>query len=227
MPTRRTAVEVQDRFGLLLVLLVAAFVMLGFAAHTWARVLAGVLEVLALAVGFLATGVREDRRSLTVFGFVGIVGIVLAAMSGDVATGLGAIAGAVLLLALLVRVLHSVLRHRRVTIQTLFAAVCAYFLIGLFFSSTYLAMNAFSSEPIFGDEVAPSVYSYFSFVTMTTVGYGDYTVKTDLARRVVVIEAVFGQLFLATALARLVSLYKSTPAADEADPPPTERASSS
>jgi hypothetical protein len=52
------------------------------------------------------------------------------------------------------------------------------------------------------------VYSYFSFTSLTTVGFGDYTAKTDLGRRVVVIEAVIGQVFIATTLARLVSLYK-------------------
>lgn len=211
MKARRREIEVRDRFGLLLLLLVGSFVMLGFAANTWAGVLAGVLEVVALGVGFLATGAHHDHRLFGIFAFVGIVAIVLAAMSGDTANGVGAMAAAVVVMALLVRVLQSVLRHRRVTIQTLYGAVCTYFLIGLFFSSVYGAMDVFSSEPIFGEEVAPSTYSYFSFVSLTTVGFGDYTVKTDLARRVVVIQAVIGQVFLATALARLVSLYKSAP----------------
>lgn len=212
MKARRREIEIRDRFGLLLLLLVGAFVMLGFAANTWAEVLAGVLQVVALGVGFLATGAHHDHRLFGVFAFVGVVAIVLAAMSGDTAKGVGSVAAAVVVAALLVRVLQSVLRHRRVTIQTLYGAVCTYFLIGLFFSSAYAAMDAFSSEPIFGEAVTPSTYSYFSFVSLTTVGYGDYTVKTDLARRVVVIEAVLGQVFLATALARLVSLYKSAPA---------------
>jgi hypothetical protein len=93
--------------------------------------------------------------------------------------------------------------------QTLYGAMCAYFLIGLIFGSLYGAMNDFSTDSIFGVPVEWSVYSYFSFTTLTTVGYGDYTLQTDLARRIAMIEAVGGQLFIATTLARLVSLYRS------------------
>jgi hypothetical protein len=87
--------------------------------------------------------------------------------------------------------------------------VCAYFLIGLMFSSVFGALNDFSTTPVFGEPVDRSVYSYFSFTTLTTLGYGDFTLVTDLARRLAMIEAVIGQVFIATTLARLVSLYKS------------------
>jgi hypothetical protein len=93
------------------------------------------------------------------------------------------------LIAILVAVLDRVLRHREVTIQTLYGAMSAYFLLGLIFAAVYGGMDAASSTPIFGD----------------------YTVKTNLGRRIVAIEAIMGQLFLATTLARLVSMYRSTP----------------
>jgi hypothetical protein len=77
---------------------------------------------------------------------------------------------------------------------------------------------------VFGDTVDESVFSYFSFTTLTTVGFGDYTAMTDLARRIAVIEAVLGQVFIATTLARLVSLYKSGGTApDQADLPDSNR----
>ena len=117
-------------------------------------------------------------------------------------------------------VLERVLRHRAVSIQTLYGAVCAYFLIGLIFSSVYAVLDAFGRDPVFGEAVSNSVYSYFSFTTLTTVGFGDYTAQTSLARRLVVIEAVMGQVFIATTLARLVSLYKSAPRPSGRSAPP-------
>ena len=48
---------------------------------------------------------------------------------------------------------------------------------------------------------------YFSFITLTTVGFGDITPISELAKRLVVIEAFVGQVFLITLVARLVSLW--------------------
>jgi hypothetical protein len=206
----RTA-AVQDRFGLLLVLLVGSFVALGSAESTWARLVAELLQVAALIVAFLSTGLLRNHRWLGLFAGVGVIAIVLTGATDDVTAGIGAIASAVVLTALLVAVLDRVLRHRRVSIQTLYGAVCAYFLIGLIFSSVYAVLDAFGRAPVFGETVSNSVYSYFSFTTLTTVGFGDYTAQTSLARRLVAIEAVTGQVFIATTLARLVSLYKSNP----------------
>jgi len=206
---RRREEHVRDRFGLLLLLLASSFVALGFTA-TWMKVLASALQLAALVVAFAATGLRRDRVVLGTAAVAGLVAVGLAAVTGPpgVAQGVAALASCVVLVAILVGVLDRVLRHRRVTSQTLFGAVCAYFLIGLTFSSVYLALDAFGSSPIFGERVATSVYSYFSFTTLTTVGFGDYTAVTDLGRRVVAIEAIAGEIFLATTLARLVSLFR-------------------
>jgi Ion channel len=193
----------------LLLLLVGSFVALGFADERWMRAVAVLLQIAALAVGFLATTLGQDHRWLGLFALVGTAAIVLVAMSGDTASGIGEIAGVVVLAALLVAVLDRVLHHEQVSVQTLFGAVCAYFLIGLMFSAVYGALNDFGNTPVFGEPVDRSVFSYFSFTTLTTVGFGDFTAATDIARRIAMIEAVLGQVFIATTLARLVSMYKS------------------
>ena len=171
--------------------------------------LAAALQVAALAVGFLATRLHKDHRWLGLLTIVAVASIVLLAVGGDTASGISEVASAVILGGLLVAVLDRVLRHEHVTIQTLFGAVCAYFLIGLMFSAVYGALNDFGDTPVFGQPVERSVFSYFSFTTLTTVGYGDFTSVTDIGRRIAMIEGVLGQVFMATTLARLVSLYKS------------------
>jgi Ion channel len=201
--------QAQDRFGMLLLLLVGSFVALGFSGERWVRVLALGLQLAALVVGFLATGLRRDHKWLGGFALVGVIATVLVAFEGETVNGIGEIAGVLVLGALLVALLDRVLRHEYVTIQTLFGAVCAYFLIGLMFSGVYGALNDLGDTPMFGEAVDQSVFSYFSFTTLTTVGFGDYTATTDIGRRIAVLEAVLGQVFLATTVARLVSLYKS------------------
>src|SRR5512144_1507041 len=105
--------HVRDRFGLLLFLLAGSFVALGFTG-TWMRLLAGLLQLAALVVAFGATGLRRDHLVLG--------GVALAGVSGPpgAAQGVGSLAACVVLVTILLGVLERVLRHRRVTSQTLF-----------------------------------------------------------------------------------------------------------
>ena len=105
---------------------------------------------------------------------------------------------------------RRILTSRRVTLRLLVAAICVYLMIGLLFTFVYLGVNGV--HPNFfaqGAQKDPSVYLYFSFITMTTVGFGDFTPGAAVPRVLVVLEAMLGQVFLVTAVARLVSLYSS------------------
>ena len=81
----------------------------------------------------------------------------------------------------------------------------------LFIGIAYIAHRV-GAEPFLA-QPPPTVhqasdYVYLSFVTLTTVGFGDITPLSNLARSVVVLEALIGQIFLVTLVARLVSLYR-------------------
>jgi hypothetical protein len=105
---------------------------------------------------------------------------------------------------------RRIVTSRRVTLRLLVAAICVYLMIGLLFTFVYLGVNGV--HPSFfaqGPQKDPSIYLYFSFITMTTVGFGDFTPGSSLPRVLVVFEAMLGQVFLVTAVARLVSLYSS------------------
>ena len=115
---------------------------------------------------------------------------------------------------------RRILMSRRVTVRLLAAAICVYLMIGLLFTFVYLGVNGV--HPNFfaqGQQKDPSIYLYFSYITMTTVGYGDFTPGAAVPRVLVVLEAMLGQVFLVTAVARLVSLYS----AEEPDPGSIER----
>ncbi len=121
--------------------------------------------------------------------------------------------GALLLATVGLTILGRILRHRHVSIETMFGAVDVYILIGLFFSSLFIGIDLTSTSHHLGSfftQPGPhdsSDYVYFSFITLTTVGFGDLTPLTNMARSVTVLEALIGQIFLVTLVARLVTLF--------------------
>jgi voltage-gated potassium channel len=102
-----------------------------------------------------------------------------------------------------------VLHHRRVSFETVLGALCAYVLIGLLFAFVYLAVNELRSEPFFA-QPGPHTqgeFLYFSFVALTTLGFGDLSPSVGLPQALTVVEALIGSIFLVTLVARLVTLW--------------------
>lgn len=115
-------------------------------------------------------------------------------------------------------VISQVIAHPRITSQTLLGAVCGYLLIGVIFTFAFAVLTHFdpgaiqvNGKPI-GHEMQTAIEShvaeliYFSFITLSTVGYGDIVPVCPFARSLVVLEALSGQIYLAAFVARLVGL---------------------
>jgi hypothetical protein len=108
----------------------------------------------------------------------------------------------------LVLILRHAMSRRRVTVDVVFGALTAYVLIGILFAFLYTAI-ARADPRLFTppqDPEAGAGLFYFSFVTLTTVGYGDIAPAADWVRSVAVLEGLTGQAFLVALVARLVSL---------------------
>ena len=84
--------------------------------------------------------------------------------------------------------------------------LCFYLLVGLFFAYLYTAIQNLGGAPFFanGDAATSSRTVYFSFTTITTVGYGDFTARTNLGHTLAVTEALLGQIYLVTVVAAIV-----------------------
>ena len=117
------------------------------------------------------------------------------------------------------RILKDVGAGSRITSERVFGAVCAYLLIGFLFADLYgfvtlIDENAFSvSEGIEatlvegGGSGHGDILTYFSFVTMTTLGYGDISPVSPAARTLAWMQALVGQLYLAITIAGLVGIH--------------------
>jgi len=114
-----------------------------------------------------------------------------------------------------VTILGYVLRGTRITMDKIFAAICVYMLIGYAWTFAYALVDELQpkafialSPPQPNDYVARILeMRYFSFVTLTTVGYGDIVPHAATARTLAILEAVTGQIYLTVLIARLVGLH--------------------
>jgi hypothetical protein len=112
-----------------------------------------------------------------------------------------------LTVATIATVALGVVDQGEANVQAVTGAVCVYLLIGMLFVFLYGVLAALGSGDFFaqGTDGTRSLRLYFSFVTLATVGYGDYTAAGELARTLAVVEALVGQLYLVTVIAVLVS----------------------
>ena len=114
-----------------------------------------------------------------------------------------------------VSILAYVLHSGRVTSDKIFAAISVYLLLGFAWTYAYALLDdmqpgsfADSTETGRTDYVAHVMQlRYFSFVTLTTLGYGDVLPRSSAARTMATLEAVMGQIYLAVLVARLVGLH--------------------
>ena len=115
-----------------------------------------------------------------------------------------------------VLIFSRVLKDKKVTSDTLYGAICVYILIGVTWSFFYVLVvtnshDAFLINPANNQDNILNWHdlSYYSFVTLTTLGYGDITPVSPMARSLAYIEAIVGQVYLTIIIARLVGLYIS------------------
>lgn len=105
-----------------------------------------------------------------------------------------------------VAILKSIIAHRQISWATVVGAISIYVSIGLFFACFHQVVFEFNDAAYVTTNglLQPATFQYFSFITLTTVGFGDVVAVTDLARTMVAIEAVIGQIFLVTVVALVV-----------------------
>ena len=112
-----------------------------------------------------------------------------------------------------INILRIIVKSEKVTRETIFAAIVAYLLIALMWAFLYMILErvspgsfSFADKGLWGETMQ---YEYLSFVTITTLGYGDITPLTDQSSALVMMEAVIGQIYLVVLVAWLVGMHVS------------------
>jgi hypothetical protein len=207
------AAAVEPRPGRYLLLLVLLVVVVGLALALADRpegiVVAVAVQAVTVGVALRVTGARRRLR-IGVAAVLAAVVLVLALVaspltpaSPELSLRLARSVGLLLAVAIPVRIVRDVLASARVTLDTVAAGLCVYLLLGLAFGYAHVLVSS----------VLPGAYStvltdqdamYLSFVTLTTVGFGDVVPLSGPARAVTIIEGVMGQLYLVSVIAVLV-----------------------
>jgi voltage-gated potassium channel len=210
---RGRAIRILDSYASLLVLLLANFFLLEVVDDKrWGVIGSTLLAATALIVAISDpdTGHRINRRqAISIVVCVLLVPVVLVVDSESVIGLSYLLPAALLVTATLPVTLSRVLHHQRVTQETVLGALCSYVLVGLLFAFAYLALDLIRDGPFFAQPGAhqESEYLYFSFVTLTTLGFGDLSPAVGLPQALTALEALLGQVFLVTLVARLVTLW--------------------
>ena len=218
-PARRRWAERRhepDRFALVLTLLVTAYVLSALGRAEWVTIVVAILYVGALFVAIRSS--RVEGRARIVVGAIPVAAaavsaVAFVALPREDAYGVLNAAVAAILVTALVVILDRILRRSAVTLQSIFGALSAYLLIGMIFTAVFGVLAWLGPDPFFaaGQEVSQRALQYFSYTTLTTLGYGDYTAADFPGRNIATFEALVGQIFLATLVARLVASFTIGP----------------
>lgn len=172
---------------------------------------------LLLAVGVWS--LRGVGRYFPVAMTVAVMGVVLnftaVALDSTVMLHSSLAALFVFLVVAIVFTLKQVVVDRAITVNRLVGALCVYLLLGVIWALTYSFVDAISPNSFTGFEPLQdwewdSEWLYFSFATMTTLGYGDIVPVSATARSLAYMQAIFGQFYIAILVAGLVSAYISS-----------------
>jgi voltage-gated potassium channel len=209
----RKVVRVLDSYASLLALLLVNFFLLELIHdRRWGALASTLLAAVALIVAISDPDAAErvtPLQALLIGACVVVAPVVLFIDSTSVLGVVYLLPVALLVFATLPITITRVLRHQRVTNETVLGALCSYVLLGLLFAFVYLAATELRDSPFFVQPGvhAQSEYLYYSFVTLTTLGFGDLSPAVGLPQALTALEALLGQVFLVTLVSRLVTLW--------------------
>lgn len=216
----------RERYGLLLAAILAAFALQGVATPgPWEQVVVTLLLAGTLLLALWAAEARPIviRIALLIDAAL-VAAAVVEATNGNVDGAAARLANTLLLClappAVVLGIFRSLKARGNVTVEAVFGVLCLYILIGMLFAGIYASIDRLGHQ-FFANGVTATVSHclYFSFVTLTTVGYGDYTAASNVGHTLSATEALIGQIYLVTVVSVIVSNVRRRPLQDRPSSP--------
>lgn len=218
-----------DSYGLVLVLILVTYLLTVTLTSSRAHSVILLVQMATVWLAFRTSRVHRAALRVTdvllvIAGIAAIAGLFVTASVGSRAVVIGL--SCILYLVAPPVIVRHVFTRKVVDLETVLGAIAAYLLIGMFFAFAYRWLGLVQSGAFFGsngDGTAPDDL-FFSFTTMTTVGYGNLVPGGNPGQTLAVFEMVSGQLFLIIAVTKAVSgwrpeLRRSQALAEDSSPP--------
>jgi hypothetical protein len=198
--------------GVLLLIVAALVFQMAAPDADWSRLVAIALQGAVLIAALIAGGARQRIVRGVSIGVAVLLVLSTATVFGASVGGGGPRLISLLLVliapaGIVIGIRRGVIEDERVSLQTVYGGLCIYLLAGLAYSFSFSLIQDVGGDPFFagGVDGDPNDFLYFSLVTLSTTGYGDFTAASEFGRTIAVTEAVAGQVYLVTVVALLVS----------------------
>jgi hypothetical protein len=197
----------EDRYALAAVLIIATIITTAIGGDDrLGQFILVVVESATLIVILHASNVSRHVIRIAVVAAGAAVVVATVSISLDRETVGPVIIGALIAFVGPVVIIRRIRDHARIDLETVAASLCIYLLAGIFYSYVYRIVDVIGGSFFAQKATTGAVnFLYFSFVTLTTLGYGDLTPGTSLGKMLAVSEALLGQIYLVSVVAMLVA----------------------
>jgi hypothetical protein len=211
-----------DRYGSVLLLIVLTYGLSVSFRREWSPAVVLLIQVITV---WFALRTSRARRSIRLMADVVLLAAAVVAVVSAIARKGGEplpaifIVGSLLYVIAPFSIVRRLILRKVVDLETLLGAIAAYLLIGLSLAYVYRFLGSLQSAPFFGTNGVGTMSEdvFFSFTTLTTTGYGNLVPAGQPGQSLAVMEMIIGQLFLITAVGKIVSAWRPRASADRQD----------
>ena len=203
-----------NSYGMVLLLIIVTYGMSVSLRGRWSAPIVLVVQIVTVWLALRTSNARRAVRLtadvlLIASGAVAVLDLILREGGRGSLPAIFFVSSALYVVAPFSIVRHLVMR-KVIDLETMLGAIATYLLIGLSLAFVYRFLGALQSAPFFGSGGVGTMSQdvFFSFTTLTTTGYGNLVPAGQPGQSLAVMEMIIGQLFLVTALGKIVSVWR-------------------